>query len=314
MPKLLLIMQAWLTPSKAAGLLPPLVEQQDALSQGVSSGQLQSPSERCESIQKTPSPSTPDQEHEATYALHLQYSPGTVSQEEEQPATAATMGSGLGKQCSGLSISNSPASPLSATAMSHGSGPGYIDSQAENPYSSPGRTGLSSTANNSQRKCHSVQSCDAAPWPMNRTAQASGSFSGSSSGSENAEALGLDPYTVRHLCLQELELLWSEQCNEVCILPTPPATFCDALAPTCMLVILVQAARCNGNGSRKASIPPLPQLDGHWKCCCRRGTRRRAAGMTAPRSMHVICRGPCTLPACSGSCAALWRRWTSSWP
>ena len=216
MPNLLLVMQAWLTPSKAAGLLLPLAEQQDTSSPGVCSGQLQNPSACCESIQKTPLPFTPQQEHEALHAQHLQYTPGTVSQEEEQPETAATRICGFGEHSNGVSISTSPTSPLSANSISHGRESGSTDNQAENSCSSSGGIGLSSTPIISQRKSHSLQACDAAPWPMNRTAHASGSNNSGSSGSENAETCGLDPYIVRHLCLQELELLWSEDCSEVC--------------------------------------------------------------------------------------------------
>ncbi|CAL5222991.1 g5435 [Coccomyxa viridis] len=204
--------EAWLTPSKAAGLLPPLAEQQDTVSRRVSSEQLQSPSECCDSSQKTPSPSTPHQEHEATHVQHLQYSSGVASQEEEHSETALNGNSGFEEQRSGISISSSPSSPLIANSISHR--PGSTVSQAE-LYPSPLEAiGLSSNADHSQWKSHSLQTGDAAPWPMNKPAHASGSSSGISSGSEDAESLGLDPYTARHLCLQELELLWSEECSD----------------------------------------------------------------------------------------------------
>ena len=218
-----LVMQAWLTPSKAAGLLPPLAEQQDTVSRRVSSEQLQSPSECCDSSQKTPSPSTPHQEHEATHVQHLQYSSGVASQEEEHSETALNGNSGFEEQRSGISISSSPSSPLIANSISHR--PGSTVSQAE-LYPSPLEAiGLSSNADHSQWKSHSLQTGDAAPWPMNKPAHASGSSSGISSGSEDAETLGLDPYTARHLCLQELELLWSEECSDV----SNPYTSCHIL-------------------------------------------------------------------------------------
>ena len=209
-------MQAWLTPSKAARTLAPTPQQQDLISQKTGSRQMLSAQEDCDGSQKTPSTSTLQQEDGLIRAQHLHpllsISPGVIAQENIQPEVAGARGNDCRGQCTVISNRSSPPSPLSAVIVSHGSMPGPKDSPAESP-SNHGGLRLSSTKTSSQRKCHSLQHDNASCGRQGWAAHASGR---NSSHSEVAETLSMDPYLMRHLCLQELELLWSEDSNEVC--------------------------------------------------------------------------------------------------
>ena len=231
----MLIMQAWLTPSKAARMLAPSPQQQELFSHETGSRYVLSAQGDCDGSQKTPLTSTLQQEDGLIRAQHMHplssISPGVIAQENIQPDVAGPRSNDSGGQCSIISNRVSPPSPLSAVIVSHGSIPGPQDSPAESPSSNHGVLHLSRVTASSQKDGHTLQLDDASSWRLGWAAHTSGSNSSNSNHSEFAKTLSLDPYLTRHLCLQELELLWNEDSNKVsrcthtaCHSRAPPST------------------------------------------------------------------------------------------
>lgn len=91
----------------------------------------------------------------------------------------------------------------------------------------------SSVAHSSWRGSHSQHTDDALSRRQSWALPALGSNNSNSSACGNDDSLGMDPHSVRHLCLQELELLWSEDCTKVRYL-IQPAQSLNTPAYVCM--------------------------------------------------------------------------------
>ena len=211
-------MQAWLTPSKAAGMLPPSAhgEEQDMLSQQSCIGGTKRAPEQYECSQKVPFHLSHQQKDGLIQAQHLH-----------------NLHCDSGEHHSIVSNSTSPPSPRGAITTLHRSRSGPADSQAERSPSDLEGHFMSSIDTSGQMECNNLQHENALSGHQRWATCASGSSSNSSH-SEDAAISSMDPYLMRHLCLQELELLWSKDSSEVRSSPRTRCPSCGALASPCM--------------------------------------------------------------------------------
>ena len=181
----------------------------------------------------------PDQEHDSPQHQHQRVSQSIMLGLIAQGAVARS--SGFVDPCCAFNSSTSPVSPLSVSMPSPGSKPGSPYSQAGSSTQELGRLSMSGIAQSSWRRSHSQHMDYASSRRQSWAAPALGSNSSDSSPCKDAETLDMDPYTVRHLCLQELELLWSEGSSEVSI-SVQPAHSLNTSSHICLLFTQVKPA------------------------------------------------------------------------
>lgn len=113
----------------------------------------------------------------------------------------------IDRRVSSITRSNerSATSPSGKNVFSHGA-----DSHAISQHSTPGNTTVSIESSNGQFGIAQIQDESlslAQGWALHT--------SGTSRHAEDSAASSLDPYLMRHLCLNELELLWDDDCYKV---------------------------------------------------------------------------------------------------
>jgi len=111
----------------------------------------------------------------------------------------------IGRRVSSITRSNerSATSPSKENVFSHGA-----DSHATSQHSTPGNTTVSIECSDSPAQIQDESLSLAQGWALHTSGT-------SSRRAEDSAASSLDPYLMRHLCLNELELLWDDNCSKV---------------------------------------------------------------------------------------------------